>query len=97
MIHAETTRIRILLADDHGVVRAGLRALLETQADMMVVAEAEDGDAAVYLAAKHRPNIVIADLSMPHGGMSTISWRRGMRASTAEYSRTTSPMWSAWL
>jgi DNA-binding NarL/FixJ family response regulator len=73
MSHAETTRTRILLADDHGVVRAGLRALLETQADMMVVAEAEDGDAAVTLAAQHRPNIVIADLSMPHGGMSTIS------------------------
>jgi DNA-binding NarL/FixJ family response regulator len=73
MIHAETTRIRILLADDHGVVRAGLRALLETQADMMVVAEAEDGEQAVRLASEQRPNIVIADLSMPHGGMSTIS------------------------
>jgi two-component system response regulator NreC len=73
MNHAETTRIRILLADDHGVVRAGLRALLETQADMVVVAEAEDGEQAVALAARHRPNIVIADLSMPHGGMSTIS------------------------
>src|SRR5690606_34892060 len=60
MNHAETTRVRILLADDHGVVRAGLRALLETQADMVVVAEAEDGDAAVRLAAEHRPNVVIA-------------------------------------
>jgi two-component system response regulator NreC len=69
----QTTRIRILLADDHGVVRAGLRALLETQADMVVVAEAEDGEQAVKLAAEHRPNIVIADLSMPHGGMTTIS------------------------
>ena len=78
MNHAETTRIRILLADDHGVVRAGLRALLETQADMMVVAEAEDGDAAVRLASEHRPNIVIADLSMPHGGMSTISRITGL-------------------
>jgi two-component system response regulator NreC len=78
MNHAETTRVRILLADDHGVVRAGLRALLETQADMMVVAEAEDGDAAVRLAAEHRPNVVIADLSMPHGGMSTISRITGL-------------------
>ncbi len=78
MNHAETTRIRILLADDHGVVRAGLRALLETQADMMVVAEAEDGDAAVRLAAELRPNIVIADLSMPYGGMSTISRITGL-------------------
>ncbi len=78
MNHVETTRVRILLADDHGVVRAGLRALLETQADMMVVAEAEDGDAAVRLAAEHRPNVVIADLSMPHGGMSTISRITGL-------------------
>ncbi len=78
MSHAETTRIRILLADDHGVVRAGLRALLETEADMMVVAEAEDGDSAVRLAAEHRPNIVIADLSMPSGGMSTISRITGL-------------------
>jgi DNA-binding NarL/FixJ family response regulator len=73
MTERETTRIRILLADDHGVVRAGLRALLESQADMVVVAEAEDGERAVALAAEHRPNIVIADLSMPHGGMKTIS------------------------
>ncbi len=79
MNHAETTRIRLLLADDHGVVRAGLRALLEEEADMMVVAEAEDGDAAVRLAAQHRPNIVIADLSMPHGGMSTISRITGLQ------------------
>jgi two-component system response regulator NreC len=73
MSERETTRIRILLADDHGVVRAGLRALLEAQPDMAVVAEAEDGQQAVALARQHRPNIVIADLSMPHGGMSTIS------------------------
>lgn len=73
MSERETTRIRILLADDHGVVRAGLRALLEAQPDMAVVAEAEDGQQAVVLTRQHRPNIVIADLSMPHGGMSTIS------------------------
>jgi two-component system response regulator NreC len=73
MNQVETTRIRILLADDHGVVRAGLRALLDAQADMVVVAEAQDGDEAVRLAAEQRPNIVIADLSMPSGGMSTIS------------------------
>ena len=73
MVEGETTRIRILLADDHGVVRAGLRALLESQADMVVVAEAEDGQQAVDLAREHRPNIVVADLSMPHGGMQTIS------------------------
>lgn len=73
MTDRETSRIRILLADDHGVVRAGLRALLESQADMVVVAEAEDGEKAVELTATHRPNVVVADLSMPHGGMKTIS------------------------
>lgn len=73
MSERATSRIRILLADDHGVVRAGLRALLESQPDMAVVAEAEDGARAVELAAQHRPDIVIADLSMPHGGMQTIS------------------------
>ncbi len=73
MADGQTTRIRILLADDHGVVRAGLRALLESQADMIVVAEAEDGKQAVELAAEHKPNIVVADLSMPSGGMQTIS------------------------
>ncbi|CAN5263780.1 MAG: response regulator transcription factor [Chloroflexia bacterium] len=73
MTDTRTTRTRILLADDHGVVRAGLRALLEAQADMTVIGEAEDGREAVNLASELRPNIVIADLSMPHGGMTTIS------------------------
>jgi two-component system response regulator NreC len=65
-------RIDILLADDHGVVRAGLRALLEAEADMRVVAEAADGPTAVALTAKHRPTVVITDLSMPDGGLETI-------------------------
>jgi two-component system response regulator NreC len=69
----ETTRIQVLLADDHGVVRAGLRALLEAQADITVVGEAADGEEAVALASQLRPDIVIADLSMPHGGMKTIA------------------------
>ncbi|HEV2128088.1 MAG TPA: response regulator transcription factor [Thermomicrobiales bacterium] len=73
MAAGETTRIPVLLADDHGVVRAGLRALLEAQADMAVVAEAEDGQQAVELAKTHRPNVAVVDLSMPHGGMDTIS------------------------
>ena len=72
MSERETSRIRILLADDHGVVRAGLRALLDAQPDMVVVAEAEDGQRAVHLASEHQPNVVIADLSMPHGGMEAI-------------------------
>ena len=64
--------IRVLLADDHGVVRAGLRALLEAQPDMRVVAEAADGPAAVALTRQHAPTVVVADLSMPGGGLETI-------------------------
>lgn len=57
--------IRILLADDHTVMRAGLRALLERQPDMAVVAEAEDGRQAVELAARHAPDVVVMDIAMP--------------------------------
>ena len=57
--------IRILLADDHGIVRKGLRFLLERQPDMEVVGEAEDGRAAVRLAEELDPNIVIMDIAMP--------------------------------
>ena len=64
--------IRIVLADDHGVVRAGLRALLDSQADMVVVGEAADGPEAVNLARTELPTVVITDLSMPGGGMETI-------------------------
>jgi len=64
--------IRIVLADDHGVVRAGLRALLDSQSDMIVVGEAADGPEAVALARTEHPTVVITDLSMPGGGMETI-------------------------
>ena len=67
-----TDSIQVLLADDHGVVRAGLRALLESQDDISVVAEAADGPTAVNEALRTRPTVVIADLSMPGGGLETI-------------------------
>jgi len=57
---------RILLADDHGIVREGLRALLEKQADMEVVGEAEDGFMTVELAKELRPDVIIMDISMPN-------------------------------
>ena len=57
--------IRILLADDHPVVRDGLRALLEREADMSIVAEAADGRETVRLAEEHSPDVVIMDLAMP--------------------------------
>lgn len=64
--------ITIVLADDHGVVRAGLRALLEMQDDMTVIGEAEDGETAVRLTRQLRPNVLVSDLSMPGGGLESI-------------------------
>jgi DNA-binding NarL/FixJ family response regulator len=58
--------IRILLADDHTVVRDGLRALLERESDMAVVAEASDGRESVNLAETEAPDVVVMDLAMPN-------------------------------
>jgi two-component system, NarL family, response regulator NreC len=58
--------IRILLADDHTIVRDGLRALVEKQPDMAIVAEAEDGRDSVRLADEHTPDVVIMDIAMPN-------------------------------
>lgn len=57
--------IRVLIADDHAVVRSGLTQLLASAPDVEVVATACDGHQAVDLAALHRPDIVLMDLSMP--------------------------------
>ncbi len=57
---------RILIADDHGIVRQGLRSLLEKQPDMELAGEAEDGRKALELIRKLRPDIVIMDISMPN-------------------------------
>ena len=56
--------LRILLADDHGLVRAGLRALLEQIAGLVVVAEAGNGREALRLAQEHRPDVVLMDIGM---------------------------------
>ena len=61
-------RIRILLADDHAVLRAGLRALLSAEADMEVVGGAGDGHEAVRQAEALRPDGVVMDIAMPGGG-----------------------------
>ncbi len=58
--------IRIVLADDHTVMRSGLRLLLERQPNLEVVGEAADGKQAVDMAASEKPDVVIMDIAMPH-------------------------------
>lgn len=58
-------KIRILVADDHGVLRAGLRSLFNSQPDMEVCGEAADGHEAIALAAANGPDVVLLDLKMP--------------------------------
>src|SRR2546426_1018954 len=59
-------KVRILLADDHTVMRAGLRALLERQPNLEVVGEAENGRKTVELASSHVPDVVVMDIAMPN-------------------------------
>jgi DNA-binding NarL/FixJ family response regulator len=58
-------RVKILLADDHLVVREGVRTMLELEADMEVIGEASDGRAAVALALKLKPDVILMDIAMP--------------------------------
>lgn len=64
--------LRVLLADDHPVVRAGYQRLLEQGGDIRVVADVGDGAAAYAACIEHEPDVVVADLSMPGGGMDLI-------------------------
>ena len=59
--------MRVLLADDHGIVRRGLRSLLESEEGVTVVAEASDGLEALRLSEEHQPEILIVDIAMPLG------------------------------
>lgn len=73
--------LRVMLADDHAVVRAGLAQLLGTTDDLVVVGEACDGEQAVALALELRPDVVLMDLSMP--GMDGTAATRQITASCA--------------
>jgi DNA-binding NarL/FixJ family response regulator len=57
--------LRVLLADDHGIVRRGLRSLLESEPGLTVVADAADGLEALRLCEEHRPDVLILDVAMP--------------------------------
>jgi two-component system response regulator NreC len=76
--------VRILLVDDHAMLRAGLRALLEAEAGFQVVGEAGTGEEGVRLASQTRPDVVVMDLSMPGmGGLEAVrqiaALNQGMR------------------
>ena len=65
--------IRVLIADDHAIVREGLRGLINSEPGMTVVGEAADGDEAVSLACALQPDVILLDLVMPHkGGLEAI-------------------------
>jgi NarL family two-component system response regulator LiaR len=75
------TPIRIVIADDHVLVRQGIRAFLETHADLAIVGEAEDAASAIALCNEHHPNVALVDLVMPGGG---IEATRAIRAASPQ-------------
>ena len=73
--------IRVLLADDHAVVRAGIRQFLEQADDITVIAEADDGDMARTLIAQHKPDVAVLDIQMPKAtGIEVTRWVRANHA-----------------
>lgn len=83
MNHPYDVAIRLLLADDHYVVRSGFAASLELEADFTVVAEAESGEQAVELHAAVRPDVVLMDVRFP-GGLDGIEATAAIRAGTPD-------------
>ncbi len=77
-----TRQMRILIADDHGIVRSGLKMLLEKQPDVRVIAEASDGVEACAMAIAERPDLAILDVKMP--GMSGLEATREIREKAPE-------------
>src|ERR1039458_10252706 len=70
---AHTKTIRVMIADDHAILRAGLRMLVNAQPDMEVVSEASDGEKAVETARETKPDVALLDLTMPRvGGMKAL-------------------------
>jgi two-component system, NarL family, response regulator NreC len=66
--------IRVVVADDHAIVRAGIRALLSSAGDVLLVAEAADGRSAIAAVAQHRPDVLLVDLTMPElNGLDVVS------------------------
>ncbi|SRR5579871_646911 len=65
---AKISKTRVMIADDHAILRSGLRMLIESQSDMVVVGEAQDGNDAIRVARECSPDVVILDVTMPEKG-----------------------------
>jgi len=75
--HKSKPIIRIILADDHHIVRSGIRQLLESEDDLKVLAEAGDGEGAQHLIEKHKPDVAVLDIQMPKAsGIEVTRWAR---------------------
>lgn len=72
-----SAKIRVLLADDHAIVRAGIRQFLEAAGDIQVVGEADDGERAKALIAEHNPDVAVLDIQMPKAtGIEVTRWTK---------------------
>ena len=74
--------IRVVIADDHVLVRQGIRAFLDTQTDLAIVAEAGDADGAAAACAEYKPDVALIDLAMPGGGIAAIRTIRATSPAT---------------
>jgi DNA-binding NarL/FixJ family response regulator len=73
----KTKTIRVLLADDHAVVRAGIRQFLEHASELRVIAEADDGEEAKAMIEQHQPDVAVLDIQMPAAsGIEVTRWAR---------------------
>jgi two-component system, NarL family, response regulator len=73
IIMSQSTNIRVLIADDHAIVRQGLATIIDRDPEMTVVAQAEDGQKAIALFREYQPNVTLMDLRMPQiGGVEAI-------------------------
>ena len=64
----QTPKIKVLIADDHAILRSGLKMLINAQADMEVVSEASNGAQAIQAVSQTKPDVALIDLTMPRGG-----------------------------
>lgn len=71
---SQSTNIRVLIADDHAIVRQGLATIIDRDPEMTVIAQAEDGEKAIALFREHQPDVTLMDLRMPQiGGVEAIT------------------------